>query len=494
MVLIMKKIFYLLWVLMACGMTQAALAQNVGIGTTTPVNKFQIGDAPGFSGNHFAIGNGTQGMSFNQYAATSTWYSNTGFSLMPNGGNGWVGIGTQAPAYNLDVHSAGNAQFNLTEGVGSQTALFSRYTNRLEIQPSDAFQISIGGIDRRNLCVANNGYVGISTSTPTNYLQIGSYTNANFGGNQFALGFGTNVTVLNQYAGYSNFLTNTALNIQSTKDIYIMPNNGDGHVGINTNTPAYPLEIEAATAFGTGNAPAAEYGVGFNSGGQPGPSTSGTSSQTSIALYTGGTICAGTFYALSDRRIKNIIGPSNTANDLETLTKIKIADYTMKDKMTYGNKSFKKVIAQELEEVYPQAVNKHANFIPNTYLRADKVTKSDGSYLLHFNKEHNINKNAKLLKVYSKKGETKLPILNVSSDFDVVVKAEDLDESLFVYGEEVSDFRTVDYEGLTTLTISATQELRKIVKRQQAAIREQNRKIAALSEKLEELQSHKRLN
>jgi hypothetical protein len=39
-----------------------------------------------------------------------------------------------------------------------------------------------------------------------------------------------------------------------------------------------------------------------------------------------------------------------------------------------------------------------------------------------------------------------------------------------VYGEEVNDFRTVDYEGLTTLNISATQELSKLVKKQEEAI------------------------
>ena len=34
-------------------------------------------------------------------------------------------------------------------------------------------------------------------------------------------------------------------------------------------------------------------------------------------------------------------------------------------------------------------------------------------------------------------------------------------DKVFVYGEEVDDFRTVDYEGLTTLNISATQEIAK---------------------------------
>lgn len=461
---------------------QMVNAQNVGIGTKTPNNLFQIGNAPGFSGNHLAIGNGVQGMSFNQYPGTSTWYSSVGFSLMPNGGNGHVGIGTTTPAYNLDVHGTGNAQFNLTEGIGGQTALFSRYTNRMEIQPSDAFEISVGGIDKRNLCVAGNGYVGIGTSTPTNFLQVGTYTNANYGGNQLALGFGTNVTVMNQYAGYSNFLTNTPLNIQSTKNIYLMPNNGDGHVGINTNTPDYPLEISTATSYGSGNSAQDEFTFG---GG--GPKLDAVGSESFVALYVHGSVEAVTYYAFSDARIKDIIGETNTQSDLNTLDKIKITDYAMKDKVTYGNKKFKKVVAQQLEEVYPQVVNTQVNFIPNTYLQTDKIIKTDSSYVFHFNKAHNISKNAKLLKVYSQKGEAKLQVINVLSDFDVEVKAENLSDHLFVYGEQVNDFGTVDYEGLTTLNISATQELSKIIKQQQATIDEQSEKIKNFNKKLEAL-------
>lgn len=476
----MKKNIILL-ITFVCWLKMAN-AQNVGIGTKTPTNLFQIGNTPGFSGNHLAIGNGVQGMSFNQYSGTSTWYSSVGFSLMPNGGNGYVGIGTATPAYNLDVHGTGNTQFNLTEGVGGQTALLSRYTNRFELQPSDAFEISVGGIDKRNLCIANNGYVGIATSTPTNYLQIGSYTNANYGGNQIAYGFGTNVTVMNQYSGYSNFLTNTPLNIQSTKDIYLMPGNGDGHVGINTNTPLYSLEIEGNTSLGTANGAAGEVIYGSSK-----PILDNVSSEPSVALYVGGNVLANIYYLISDKRVKNIIGETNTQNDLETLTKIKITDYTMKDTMTYGNKSFKKVIAQQLEEVYPQVVNKQANFIPNTYLQTDKITKIDSGYVLHFNEAHNISKSAKLLKVYSKKENAKLPILSVLSDYDVIVKAENLSGPLFVYGEQVNDFRTVDYDGLTTLNISATQELSKIIKQQQSTIDEQNEKIKNFDTKLEEL-------
>lgn len=79
-------------------------------GTTTQNNWLQIGNVPGiFSGNSLAMGNGAQAMSFAQYAGTSTWYSNTSFSLMPNTGSGFVGIGTQAPAAAMHVYSSSTA-------------------------------------------------------------------------------------------------------------------------------------------------------------------------------------------------------------------------------------------------------------------------------------------------------------------------------------------------------------------------------------------------
>ncbi len=500
----MKKKFNLL-IAFVCSF-QIANAQNVGIGTTTPLYPLHLQTPGNVSSWGVMHTNGNVYLGSFIYQTGIAEFgtrSNHPFYLFANNNDNPpaiaidnsginVGIGNTSPLYNLDLHGAGNAQFNLREGIGGQTALFSRYTNRLEIQPSDAFEISVGGIDRRNLCVANNGYVGIETSTPANLLQVGSYTNSNYGGNQLALGFGTNVTVMNQYASLSNFQSTTALNIQSAKDIYLMPHNGDGHVGINTNTPTYPLEINATSAsWVTDNADAAQYGVGFASGGIPGPSTSGTSSETDVELYVNGTIEAGTYFALSDARIKNIIGITNTQNDLETLDKIKITDYTMKDKITYGNKNFKKVIAQELEEVYPQAVNRQVNFIPNTYLQTDKVIKNDSGYVLHFNKAHNISKIARVLKVFSQKGDAKLQVTNVLSDFDVAVKAENLSDHLFVYGEQVDDFGTVDYEGLTTLNISATQRLSKLLKEQQELVTKLSEEIDTLEKKLNQLENKK---
>jgi hypothetical protein len=54
---------------------------------------------------------------------------------------------------------------------------------------------------------------------------------------------------------------------------------------------------------------------------------------------------------------------------------------------------------------------------------------------------------------------------------------------MFVYGEEVNDFRTVDYEGLTTLTMSATQELSRQVQAQQKEIDELKKEMELLKSK-----------
>ena len=81
--------------------------------------------------------------------------------------------------------------------------------------------------------------------------------------------------------------------------------------------------------------------------------------------------------APSDARLKNIIGPSDSAKDLEILKKIEVTDYTMKDTVKFGQKPFKKVIAQQVDEVYPTAVTsigiKGFTFTPDIYAVSDSI-------------------------------------------------------------------------------------------------------------------------
>ena len=77
------------------------------------------------------------------------------------------------------------------------------------------------------------------------------------------------------------------------------------------------------------------------------------------------------FDSQSDSRIKDIRGVSDSASDLDTINALQVTDYTLKDKVRNGNKPFKKVIAQQVEKVYPQVVSQHVDFIPNVYRIAE---------------------------------------------------------------------------------------------------------------------------
>ena len=255
---------------------------------------------------------------------------------------------------------------------------------------------------------------------------------------------------------------------------------GTGRVGINTTTPRAPLDVVGSATPD----PLTQFYYYFTAGGE-----FELHSQTSdgpinnVSIITSGNIYANEYDAYSDARIKNIIGVSNTAKDLQTINALQITDYSFKDKIQNGSKPYKKVIAQQVESVYPQVVSKHVDFIPNVYQLTNKIEKTTTGYLLSFAGNHNISKDAKKLQVIMEdnSGKKEFAIVSIPSPNQVVINATDLKANkLFVYGEEVNDFRTVDYEGLTTLNISATQELSKQVTDLQKTVAEQKEQIEAL--------------
>jgi len=450
---------------------------NVGIGATLPpANLLQVGDTPGFSGNQLALGNGAQVMSFAVTPAGPIWYSNTGFSLKSTIGDANVGIGGPAAAHNLDVYG-GNAQIGLVNTSNSSNATFSKYTNRLEVSPADAFQVSVGGLNNPHFWVGADGNVGIGTTSPQNVLQIGSLDPS---------------TIAGQHIAFGNFLQASGL-VQSlsvaiwgsTTDIALMPfKNGHGRVGINTFTPGYPLDVRdyvlgptATMGFFNGTA--------FTIGGLPVLRYLPITPQVSIRAESN--ILATEFDAYSDARIKDIAGVSNGSRDLDTLAAVEIANYTMKDKVKYGDQPFKKVIAQQVEKVYPQVVSQHVDFIPNVYRTASTITNTAAGTLLHFDSAHGLSTGARRLRLLTPGGNTmqQAGIVSIPNSRDVVIDMQQLNgDKVFVYGEEVKDFRTVDYEGLTALNISATQEIARRLATQQAnlaaLVADKDAQVAAL--------------
>ena len=222
-----------------------------------------------------------------------------------------------------------------------------------------------------------------------------------------------------------------------------------GNVGIGTTTPNRgKLEI-------VGTAP----GVPFNVGGifdRQGARTITNSDRTEdISLWCAGKVVGDTFfatqnYSTSDARIKNIQGRSDGAVDLATLSRIEITDYTLKDVLAKGGAPYKKVIAQQVEKVYPQAVTKSTDVVPDIY---QKATVQDGWVTLATDL-----KVGERVRLIGEKEEAIHAVLEVREGA-FRTAFQPATDAVFVYGREVPDFRTVDYEAIAMLNVSATQEL-----------------------------------
>lgn len=388
-------------------------------------------------------------------------------ALLPNGN---FGIGTISPTNKLQINgeTPGFVDYDFAIGRNAHTMAIYQGPNFTNLQSTANISLN-----PKN----GTGYVGINTgSNPNNKLQIGSLGSVNFSGNDLAIGNGTNALAIYQ--------SNTSALISSTTDILLRPrNNGQGRVGINTNTPRAPLEVGFSTTFTQNFNSEYSYLNLFNTDYQlflpanyPFPN---------VSIMAEGRIYASEFNAFSDARIKNILGISNSATDLQSIDAIEVTDYKMKDKVKYGDKSYKKVIAQQVEKVCPQVVSRNTDFIPNVYQLTNRIEKVEKGFLLSFRNDHNISRQAKKLSILSSEtGDMKTyDIVSIPSTKQVSIHAPDLNtDKAFVYGEEVDDFRTVDYEGLTTLNISATQELSKLVKQQQQIMAEQQKQIDVLIE------------
>ena len=422
-----------------------------------------------------------------------------------NGGN--VGIGTSYPVSKLTIATPNNTDgfthvsdggIILKEAVGGISAAFgtsSPHTLRLI-----ANSVAVINIDP-------TGNVGVGLTDPAFKMDIsdrirlrsGTYPAGlwlNNPANSATIGF-LGVSDVDRMGLYGN---------NSSWGLLMNTNTGDVAVGNIPSVAGYKLTVNGgAYLYGTLKASSLETSSDAIIDGSltvsgsyakflgheylykdTGPLGELNNQTENCSIVANNTIAGFWFVAFSDGRIKNIIGRSNSAKDLETINALRVTDYTMKDKATYGNRQFKKIIAQEVEKVYPQVITKRVDFIPNVYQVTDKIDKTEGGYLLHFANKHNIDSRAKKLKIQVINGKAmkEFDIASIPSNNEVEIIAGDLGaNSVFVYGEQVDDFRSVDYEGLTTLNISATQELTNLIKQQQQQIDLLMKRIEALEKK-----------
>lgn len=209
------------------------------------------------------------------------------------------------------------------------------------------------------------------------------------------------------------------------------------------------------------------------------------------SIRTGENIITTGLVLISDARVKKNLHRSNGFDDLSTLMKLEVTDYTHVDTLTKGSDSVKGFIAQQVEKVYPQAITLSYSFIPDIYTKPSAVSIESEKATFYVDCGHHLVA-GDMVRIFSGKETDQQDYSVVATDGDKSFtvaewRGETNPERIFVYGKGVSDFRTVEYDRIHTLNVSATQELARRVAELEASnagLMEKNNKLQQQNEGL----------
>jgi hypothetical protein len=374
------------------------------------------------------------------YSAGS-WRASTG------GGDLYTTDGTLASARTVtlggnDLTFTGSGDLNKLSGAAGTAST-------INVGRTDA-EASFGTIATANSLVAGTvaGDASLFTGNTTANMVLGTPTSstgtvrlATRGSERLRITSGGLVGVNNANPTYTLDVTGSA---RVSSNFYM-----NGYMGINTTSPSFPIDVQ-----NSGGGVSGSYGYLSSSGG-----TGTTNTSQTVSIRAIGRVAASEFNAMSDQRLKTIKGLSDSRHDLQLLRQVQVTDYQMRDQMQYGDRDFKKVIAQQVETVYPQAINKMKGFVPTIYHNATLAPSAADQTVVTLPAAHGLQV-GDLVRVFgeaNEKVETKVLAVGSATSFSIALPKPET--KLFVYGPEVDDLRTVDYEALAMLNLSATQEL-----------------------------------
>lgn len=463
-------------------------AGQVGVGATSsyePNNKLTLqGDDTVTPARQFII-RGTDptterlllGYDTTNNRASLQSYTNatTGGPLLLNPSGGNVGIGSAtAPSVALDVTGAIKAGTSMAAN-GNNGHVFSGTgdTDGGLFSPADG-TVTLKTDNTERVRVTNLGRVGIGNTNPSVALDVtgeikasSSITGGSFIGNGASLTSLNGSNISDATVTGSKIASSTITRNKLAADVGVWSVAANGiYTGSRVSIGGVPSNTPDAT---DGKAPFEVNGWGrwnnLGSSWRVYSSIVATTENQQLSIYAALDVSARQYYVRSDARIKKNEGLSSGVEDLASLMGIEVTDYRFKDVAVNGNRKQKKVIAQQLETVFPQAVSQSCDVVPDIYL---KGAIKEGWVAVPTDL-----KKGERVRLIAQEGDGVYEVLEVSKDkFRTQFKPEG--DEVFVYGREVKDFRTVDYDAIAMLNVSATQQVKREKDAEIQALRDEN--------------------
>jgi len=192
-------------------------------------------------------------------------------------------------------------------------------------------------------------------------------------------------------------------------------------------------------------------------------------------------IAGGAVGSYSDRRIKKNIVDVDGSTSLGLLRAIRPRQYRYRDVVTHTDNLVYGYIAQEVKEVLPYAVQEITETIPNIY----EVAVADGHTLTFASFDTSLlNPASTRLELVDITGKNHMVNITSVTSTHTIVVAETLDMahegSVFVLGQEVSDFNVLSKERINVVAVSALRALDGVVTAQATTIAALEARVAAL--------------
>ena len=454
----MKKLLFLFLV-----MSSGVYAQT-GIGTTTPAVKLHVKSNGGIfrmeGSDHAYMELYPQGSStryaylgypssssttltfMNQFSTGLLAFGTNNTNRMWLNSDGKLGIGTSTPGTTLHIENTNN--FGSDPSNTTSPSLYILNTNNASNSAHSTAVIRTGGSGGGNPYLSFD-LVGVR---------------------------GYSMGIDNADEDKFKFHSNWNLNNSVTPALTIT---SDNRVGIGTSSPQVPLHVSSSVAqyvtiygFLNQNTAQGSYGAYTN---------------VNYSIQTDGRIRAPEFNAISDVRIKKGITSLNTPNQLSDLNRLRVVNYAYIDQLANGNKTKIGFIAQEVEQVNPRFVNQSTDYIPSVFALAKSVSVVEDALKISTEKPHDFAK-GDVVKFFAEgKKEVISTVESIIDSQTFTVKGwTEATDNLFIFGKKISDFRAIDFDQITALSVGAIQELSK----QMEMLKLENSKLELNQRKLDQ--------